>query len=330
MTMKFASLAMLLAVAAPAVKADLVITDPTNSYRVGIGPNGELYSNDAGIGFLRSDGYDPLAPSVPRDSWGVATASGAAYADFWGYGDAGVASTVTSTANTARYVTTTANATLFAGGTGDLGLTVTQDYAFAAPNILSITTTLVNTSGSDLANVLFQRNIDWDVAPTQFAEISFGAAVSGNVIDSSYQGFENPDPSAPYAFSMAGGGTFGPDDLGGGIKINLGTLAANASTSFQYLYGINAAGESTAGLIAQVSGIGGPNTYYVATENGSCTAGTNPLCGIAVGTNSAVIAVAPAQTNGVDNPVPEPGAWPLVGLALGIAGIRGGPRQRSA
>src|SRR5690242_18820664 len=49
-----------------------VITDPGNAFAVGIGTSGELYDTGSGIGFSRlADGYDPLAPGTPRDSWGL-------------------------------------------------------------------------------------------------------------------------------------------------------------------------------------------------------------------------------------------------------------------
>ena len=68
----------------PAVKGNVTITNSTGTFSVGIGPNGELFDDSTGVGIRRiSDGYDPLAPGTPRDSWGVYSVSGAgsAYAD---------------------------------------------------------------------------------------------------------------------------------------------------------------------------------------------------------------------------------------------------------
>ncbi|MFY9969960.1 MAG: hypothetical protein WAK41_11215, partial [Roseiarcus sp.] len=73
--------------AATSAQAQAMITDPTSSFSVGIGPNGELYDSGTGVGVRRlSDGYDPLAPGSPRDSWGVETSGGSAYGDYASYG----------------------------------------------------------------------------------------------------------------------------------------------------------------------------------------------------------------------------------------------------
>lgn len=264
--------------------------DITNgSFTVGIGPNGELFNYSPYIGFQRlSDGYDPLAPGTPRDSWGVTANGGSAWADQASYGSPGVASVSTGTLGTQTVTTTTTN-----------NLTVLQNYAFAALNILEITTTVTNNAATP-SDVLFQRDVDWDVYPTEFNETSQGPPIGPPVIDSSYYGFENPDPAAAYFYSCAAGCSL-TGDLGGGIKIDLGTIAAGGSTTFRYLYGINSIGETPSGLIGQVDALG---AYYdIATFSSDRNA-----------TNSAIIAVAPAA-------VPEPSSWALFLTVLSGVGL---------
>jgi hypothetical protein len=271
-----------------------VISDPTDAFSVGIGPDGSLYDAGAGVGFLRiADGYDPLAPGSPRDSWGIyGVGVGSAFADPEDFGTSGVSSTSTFSANTASFVSTTTN-----------GYTVAQSYVFADANILAIVTTVTN-AGSTTQDTVFQRDIDWDVFPTEFNENSFGPAVSGNVIDSTSDGFQNPDPSAPYGSSCATGCN-NTGDNGGGIKIDLGTLAPGQSTTFTYLYGISQTGENVNGLIAQVNALG---AYYdIATQ--SSDGGAFPL----LGTNSAIIAVAES---------PEPETFGFIGMGLALIGLR--------
>ena len=223
---------------------------------------------------------------------------GSAYADQADYGDFGVSSTYTTTPGTASYTTTTSNM-----------LTVVQNFGFLAPNILGILTTVTNHGPA--SNVVFQRDVDWDVYPTEFNENSFGPAIVGNVIDSSYYGFENPDPAAAYGSSCAGGCNF-TGDLGAGIKINLGMIASGGSDTFMYLYGISQIGESVNGLIGQGEGL---DAYYgIATQSSENGAYPN------LGANSAIIGVANATT------VPEPSSWALFLTVAG--GIGFGFRRR--
>jgi len=278
--------------APPSIGPDPVITNGT--FSVGIGANGELYDPVTGVGFRRlSDGYDPLQPGTPRDSWGVTANGHSAYADQSDFGTVGITSS-TYNAGAQTETTTTSSA-----GTN---LTVVQTYSLVAPNMLIITEKITNNAAT-ATDILFQRNIDWDVAPTEFNETSSGPAITGNVIQSTFNGFQNPNPSVAYGDSCAAGCS-NTGDNGGGIKLDLGTVAAGASTTFQYLYGINKTGETQAGLISQAQGLGA--YYYIATES-SDTAHTN----------SAIIAVV----------TPEPGSWAL--LLTAVAGVALKLRRRS-
>lgn len=176
------------------------------------------------MGFQRTaDGYDPLSPGFPRDSWGLAVnGTGGVYADQSTYGSAGVTSASTYKPGGATVASVTS-----------LGFDAVHKYSFVAPSILLVSGTVTNHSGLAGA-VVYQRDVDWDVNPTMFAETSSGPMIAGQVSDSSSYGMEHPDPTVPYSFScMFGCSSSG--DLGGGIRIDLGTLAPGASARFLYL-----------------------------------------------------------------------------------------------
>ena len=259
------------------------------------GPNGELFDVSSYIGFRRNaDGYDPLAPGNPRNSWGVTASGNSAYADYQYYGTAGVTSTAYgSTASTATALSVTS-----------AGVNVFQTYSFLQPNVLKITEKITNTTAGALTGVKFQRNIDWDVSPTEFNENSFANPIVGNVNNSTGYGFNNPDPAVPYSIADFSSGGNLTSDLGGGINVTLGTIAAGGSDTITFLYGISQFGENVNGLIGNVLADGA--YYWVATqssENGAWPYG--------LGTNSAIIAVSTG--------VPEPSTWAM--LALGFAGL---------
>jgi hypothetical protein len=291
-----------------------LITDPSGAFAVGIGPNGELFDYTSYVGFQRvADGYDPLKPGDPRDSWGVSANGSSAWADQAGDGSSGVSSIVSMGANGGT-ITTTASG---------LGLQVTQTYSFApAGNILLIGTTVTNISGSVADSVLFQRDVDWDVSPTEYNENSFGNPVTGNVVDSSYHGFEYPDPLVAYGTSCAAGCNY-TGDLGGGIELSLGNLAPGASASFTYLYGINSSqaiidggvqygGQTVDQLISEAQGLGA--YYWIATQSSENGAHPN------LGENSAIIGVIPSTS------IPEPASF--VAMAMGLAVLAARSRRR--
>jgi von Willebrand factor type D domain/PEP-CTERM motif len=227
----------------------VAISDSTGQFSVGIGTDGELYDSSTGVGFKRvSDGYDPLAPGTPRDSWGISANGTPAYADQASAGDVGLTSTASFGANSGTVTSNVLTGTL----------SVTQNYSFAAANVLQVATTVTNTSGAAQA-VLFQRDVDWDVAPTEFNENTFGPAIAGG------KGVSG----SSYLSSCATGCNF-TGDLGGGIMLNLGTLSAGASDTFSYFYGISETGENVNGLDTDLANAGA--AYVISTqssENGS-------------------------------------------------------------
>jgi hypothetical protein len=154
--------------------------------------------------------------------------------------------------------------------------------------------------------VVFGRDVDWDIDPTPFNENVFGPiGASPLVIDSSYWGFENPAANVPYVFSCFAGCN-STDDLGAGIRIDLGLLGAGGTSSFNYYYGISTLREDVNGLIADTQAAGAK--YIIAgqsSEGGSANSATLGVSG-----------------------VPEPAAWAM--MLTGFAGLGAALRRRRA
>jgi hypothetical protein len=263
----------------------------SGGFDVGIASNGELYDGGTGIGFRRNaDGYDPLAPGTPRDSWGISTPGGDAFGDASYLGVAGVAGVVAGPGF--RHITTT------------FGVDILMDYKFAAPNVLKIKHTV---RGAEVFD--FQRNWDLDVAPTPFGENSVGIFHPlGSVKEDSYYGFENPVPAVPYAFPCGPGGCNATGDLGGGIKIS----SSKFGNQFTYCYAISQDGQSMLGLVEQAFKLG--CRHMIATqslENGQFGN---------LGANSALMGIM----------VPEPGTWAMLIAGFGFVGAAARRRRAVA
>ena len=265
--------------------AQTTITSPSGDFEVGIAPNGELYDDTSGVGFLRvSDNYDPIAPGTPRDSWGISAGSTDGYANHERYGVYNVTPTASSFGPNSGVITD-----VMGGGL----LQINQSYSFAADNVLRINTTITNTSGTPQA-VRFSRNVDFDITPTEFDEITRVDPYSSPISAASYYGFENPNPLVAFIYPVpVGGGVDGPDDLGAAYQLDLGTLAAGASSSFDVYYADSEIGQSEEGLRTQLYGLG---ANFVSTTVNSGTY-----------ENTAALAYGPVTT-------PEPSTLVLLGI----------------
>ena len=270
----------------------------SGDFSVGIGANGELYDSGAGVGFRRNgDGFDAINFGAQRDSW---SANGD-FADEPSQSSSGVTS--------APPVTTASTATLTTATDG--GLQVVQNYSFYGSNIVMIDTVVTNTSGGDLS-LLFGRNVDFDLEQTDDGSFEhvFAQGVGGKVSETSYLGFESAAASDPYfGFFSCSGGCDATGDLGGGIKLDLGSLGVGQSTHFTYYYGLNTTGQSVGDLIGQTQAAGA--TYIIAAESG--TDGSNAFT-FGVG--------------GLTAAVPEPATWAM--MLMGFFGLGSALRRRRA
>ena len=248
--------AAVLATAIAGQASALTITSANGGYTVGIGAGGELFDGNPYIGMRRNaDGYDPISPGTPRDSWGL----NGNYADGAFYGYNGVSTILSGGGATATATTTTAD-----------GFTVVMNYSFVgdAQNILKIDT-LVTNLGQTAQNALFQRGVDWD-PPVTFYNETFGPfGTYAPVVESSYFGFESPEGAGTYGDPCTNG-CDNESDNGAAIRINLGLLGSGQSSGFAYYYGLNTQDSNVYDLIAQTQAAGA--AYVIAgqsTENGA-------------------------------------------------------------
>ncbi len=288
--------------ATTSITSAVTISDTTGAFVVGIAPAGELH--DGTVGFERTiDGFDPILPGSPRESWGVSAGATAGWANHASFG---VVNVVANGAPVFGVNTASVSSFLNSGG-GDL-LQVDQSFSFSTANVLQIATRITNVSGVAQA-VNFARNVDWDTVPVSFINNTTVDPLVGPVTDSTYFGFEHPNPLTPFGFSAgAGGGTFGPDDYGGGFQLGLGSLGVGESTSFNIFHALNTVGQSESALRTQLYGLG---ASFVIT--GADTSGIN----------SAAVAYGPAA-------VPEPTTLAIWGMFGGLGLIAARRRKRAA
>jgi len=281
-----------------------IITSPGGSFQVGIDSLGNLYDPIGGIGFRRvSDGYDPIQPRIPREAWGVAAGTKSGYVDPEYVGTLNILPNGSPVFGpNSAFISTYLNA-----GSGNL-LQIDQNYRFAAENVLRITHTIWNVSGS-AQHVQYSRNVDWDIYPTEFFETITVPAWPAEIKDASFCGFENPDPLSPFLYSSGpGGGSFGPSDLGGGLLVDFGTLNSGASVTFDIWHAINmTTGQTEDELRAQVAALGGD--FLISGASGNVTGPKN----------SAVLGYTPPA-------IPEASTLTLLGL--GLVGLVGVSRRR--
>jgi hypothetical protein len=290
----------LLAVASPAAAQQGTIQASTGGYQAGIGPNGELYDSTTDIGLRNPAGQDYILPGIPRDSWGITSSAGSAYADYQSSGTAGILRTViTFATNSATAVSQLTS-----------GLILTQVYNFFAPNILSIQETVTNATIAQVDGIIFRRNVDFDIPPSTFDENVFGVLGSNaSVVGNSYNGFESANPALAFT-SPCGASCNRTGDLGAGIDFGVGSLGAGQSATFAFYYGINQPGQNLTQLFTQAEGLG--LTYLIGAQ--SLENGTFP----ALGAGSAFLGVSSAGT--IAGAVPEPSTWAMMLFGFGLIG----------
>jgi hypothetical protein len=187
---------------------------------------------------------ESTSPGCLCEGWGVAdgVAGDSAYADR-------AAGIVNVTVDSFVFTATTATSVVTAG----TSFRVTHDFRpSASPNLFECEVTIENISGSDLTDVRYTRQMDWDTEPTPFSEfvtIQGGAAASA-VLYTDDNAFQVPDPLAARSPLNVTGDFIddGPDDHGALFDFGFGALADGESTSFFIYYG--AAGNETDALAA--------------------------------------------------------------------------------
>lgn len=262
-----------LAAAGPA--GAVVISNGTIS--VGVSEYGQLY-DASGVGFSNGS-VDMIATDGQRDSWGV----NGDYADDGFYGLSGVtAGAFSSTADSA-----------VANVTTDSGFGVKQTFSFVAPNILAVETDLTNLSGADAA-VLFQRlaELHIDRAGVEYETNPYSTGVQTTIV-----GFDSASTADDWFFPCCQADAY---DGGAGFRLNLGTLAAGATRTFTFYYGL---GDSS--VADQLKAAGATDVMMVANESGSLAGGL-----------------------GVAMAVPEPATWAM--MILGFFGLGSMVRRRKA
>jgi hypothetical protein len=159
------------------------------------------------------------------------------------------------------------------------GLSVTQTYAVAAstPALFQDTVTITNTTGSDITNLRYVRDMDWDVPPTEFSElVTIGGVGTTSFLELSHDnGFADTNPLAstsPITGSSLNANftDLGPADHGAYFKFNFGTLASGASRTFNIFYGA-APDEASANLALGAAAI---ELYSLGQSNGNGATGT--------------------------------------------------------
>jgi len=134
----------------------------------------------------------------------------------------------------------------------------------ASANLYEVIVTITNTGTAPATNLVYRRNMDWDVEQSAYDEFSTidtyptpGGPLPPNVISTSVDGFVCSDPTAaPTLLTCTG--VFvdcGPDDHGAQFDFALGTLNVGQSLTFTIFYGAaenEAAALNALGLVGAI------------------------------------------------------------------------------
>jgi hypothetical protein len=178
--------------------------------------------------------YESTFHGCECEGWGVAAngVSGSANNSVGGVSGLSLVS-FDSSATTATSVTSMS---------GLLQVTHAFTLATETNNLYQVTVTIENTSGVDIANLLYRRTFDWDASPTPFDEFVTiaGTAAASSVIGANDNGFCSSDPLATCLPQLGFSGDFtaaGPSDIGSNFDFDFGALLANETFTFNIYYG---------------------------------------------------------------------------------------------
>jgi len=149
------------------------VTLDDGSASLGLDDSGTTFAADTYIGIRRdSDGFDPIAPGTPRDSWGV----NAVFADSTsvsGSGDPYDFGNQNITPAPATGAGTTGQSSVIVQDTpGGPTLLVTEQWSPTPgfPFVYQGLITITNTYTENIDSLRYARNTDVDVYPTEFDE----------------------------------------------------------------------------------------------------------------------------------------------------------------
>lgn len=219
------------------------ISNVFGTYQLGLNVHGNVYNPNDGVGMRRmTDGYDPISPGTPTESWGAGIVGGeTGYADPFFQG----------TSNLTNLYSNIGPLSAQIGSQVGSSLKVEQDITFADFNVARFRTTITNISGST-ATIRYKRLVDWDILPSIFSEYSRPDAPAGNVIQTSYHPFGGEDRNALVDFVSQGPGLFGAGDLGGGLLVEFANVPAGGVINFDIFHAISYENESELQLRNQV------------------------------------------------------------------------------
>src|ERR1035438_9001379 len=217
----------------PGAQAGVVLTSGDGNVTIGINADGSLIGGDPYTGLSLLGVGDALTPGCPCEAWG-AQANGVI-----GYVGPNIGNNNIVTDSFAT-TATTAVSTTHLGTLPDLQ--VTQSFGQSASGALfQDHVTITNMGAGTLTNLQYARVMDWDIPPTQFAEVvTIGGHPASNLLYTGDNGFAVPFTD----FSDIGGcgqnvdfKDCGPADHGAYFIFKFDDLAAGATQEFNIFYG---------------------------------------------------------------------------------------------
>ena len=283
-------------------------------------------TSTVGLRLITSAGdYESTADGCVCEGWGVGvrtggelTASGHAnnFSGIDNLTDVSFASTATTATSTVR---------LSSGA--DLQVTHAYKPSSTTPNLYEVTVTITNTGMMDFEDIVYRRVMDWDIAPTQFAE---NVRISGwgatNLIGSGDNGFLRARPleggvtdCTIDALCNANFETVDGADRGSFFDFSFGMLKFGESFTFTTFYG---AAPTLQGLLAALGSVGAEvySAAWCAGPSAACVGKDGPAV-FGYGFKGVGGAVPPEL--GV---IPEPSTYVM--LATGLLGLAGYSRRR--